>query len=172
MPRPMCGISPRRRSGTSLRNPCPNDAMTRDRDTPHAPDYRSIWHGLKIVIPSSLRGSAGAWVLRVTASSQERTISHPGPAHGDPIRLTATRSPREGRHVWRRRVLGLHVRPCQTDPTSTHPPHERRPAPCHNAHPRRSARTTSACHPVSRSYRKMHFPSALKSPCLRGERGG
>ena len=55
--------------------------MTRDRDTPHAPDFRSVWHGLQRVIPSSLRGSEGAWVLRVTSSSKERTMSHPAPVH-------------------------------------------------------------------------------------------
>jgi hypothetical protein len=43
---------------------------------------------------------------------------HPARAHGDSIRLTATRSPRAVRNVWRRRVLGLHGRPCQTDPIS------------------------------------------------------
>ena len=95
----MCGISPRSRSGTSLPSPCPHEAMTRDRDTLHAPDFRSVWHGLKRVIPSSLRGSAGAWVFRVTSSSQERMMFHPARAHGDPIRLTATRSPREVRNL-------------------------------------------------------------------------
>src|SRR5262245_41655083 len=44
MPRTMCGINPRRRSGTSLPSPCPHEAMTRDRDTPHAPDFRSVGH--------------------------------------------------------------------------------------------------------------------------------
>jgi len=101
MPRTMCGISRRSRSGTSLHSPCPNEAMTRDRDTPHAPACRSVWHGIQRVIPSSLRGSAGAWVLRVT-SSKERTRSHPAPSNVDPSRLTATRSPREVRNVWMR----------------------------------------------------------------------
>ena len=47
----------------SLRSPCPHEAMTRDRDTPHAPACRSVWHGLQrsmeVCNPSLLPGRQG-----------------------------------------------------------------------------------------------------------------